>query len=481
MALIQERLNTETAVLEKRYKDVQLYNPSHGYDIGQKLAFSAFDYALGTVVESREGINPDYGTFTVLSVEFEDHPGKKREFAADFSIPHSLSETETSGTASLTTASDLTAEEIFQLNREAFVHTLEALLNRSPSLIRLAETWFPRDLVIELNIGHLNLAEAVLELAGGEPLGAKDILSQIGGLGDAPPELQVFSLDYALNQDDRFDEVGPAGQVMWYLTRLEPPEVLSVPAMLQYTPIDYDRSVLTPEMLALETEIGDELSPLDEVFVDQADITLTYPHRRLGTLPLNFKTRSVFPTANQASRIRVTLVDGQDDEEFPGWVVQQGGYVFGLDTFYQKHHLPIGAHVTVRRGQQPNTVIVDYTAHRPRTEWIRLITPHQERVRFENHKRAIGAEYDELMILGADDLAAVDALYQSKPYQSLTATLKAFIPELARLSPQATVHAKTLYSAVNVVRRWPPGPILATLIANPDFEDVGGHYWRLAK
>ena len=51
----------------------------------------------------------------------------------------------------------------------------------------------------------------------------------------------------------------------------------------------------------------------------------------------------------------------------------------------------------------------------------------------------------------------------------------------ARFSPQGAVHAKTIYSAVNVLRRVPPGPILATLASNPDFEYVGNHYWKLSE
>jgi hypothetical protein len=106
---------------------------------------------------------------------------------------------------------------------------------------------------------------------------------------------------------------------------------------------------------------------------------------------------------------------------------------------------------------------------------------HNQRLQFENHKRSIGAEYDDLMILGADDLKAVDALWMSttQPRKALPDLLQDLLSELARLTPQHTVHAKTLYSAVNVLRRCPPGPIFAALVAQPGFEHVGGPYWRL--
>ena len=45
--------------------------------------------------------------------------------------------------------------------------------------------------------------------------------------------LQIFSLNYALFNDERFDEVGPAGEVLWFLNRLEPAEVISTPAVVE--------------------------------------------------------------------------------------------------------------------------------------------------------------------------------------------------------------------------------------------------------
>lgn len=165
------------------------------------------------------------------------------------------------------------------------------------------------------------------------------------------------------------------------------------------------------------------------------------------------------------------------------WVVREHQYVYGLADFYRQHALPVGAYITVKRTDDPSRVVVTFASHRPRTEWIRLAVADSDgRLRFENHKRAIGAEYDELMILGADDLAAVDALWipTDRARRPLAELMRDLMSELARLTPQHTVHVTTLYSAVNVVRRCPPGPIFATLVAHPDFEHVGGPYWRLS-
>ena len=57
-------------------------------------------------------------------------------------------------------------------------------------------------------------------------------------------------------------------------------------------------------------------------------------------------------------------------------------------------------------------------------------------------------------------------------------TMVRLFPELAKLSPQTTVHSKTVYSAVNVVRRCPPGPVFAELVRQPCFVSMGENYWR---
>jgi hypothetical protein len=53
-------------------------------------------------------------------------------------------------------------------------------------------------------------------------------------------------------------------------------------------------------------------------------------------------------------------------------------------------------------------------------------------------------------------------------------------PELLKLNPQGTVHAKSVYSAVNVVRRTPPGPLLHALISNRRFRDMGNGLFALS-
>lgn len=488
-ALIENRIQQEIAELEARYKDVQPYTPAGHFPTGTKVIFPAVNFEVAKVVSTRPGKNTsNYGDFTAITVQFENDKLNKqplREFASDLKTPHALSEESQGAESSFLPTESPSADEILAANGKEIIAALDRKLNAADDLVLLTGKWFPRALLVDVNIGHINLAEAVLDLAEGVPLSTETILEEIGGLENAPQELQVFSMNYALNNDSRFDEVGPSGEILWSLTRLEPKEVLHIPPMLAYSAIDYDPELLDANLRALEQEICDELSdipdmPLDDP-LDEVTVTLIYPHRRMGTFPLNAKTRPIFPTARSTPRVWVTVVDDEDGEEFPCWVVRNSRYVHGLAPYYRKHRLPIGAYVNVFREDEPGKVAVSYNGHRPRTEWIRLITSQNNQIAFENHRRAIGAEYDDLMILGADELAMVDGFFQTAQQQkkALSSILKTIIPALGRLTPQGTAHAKTIYSAVNIIRRCPPGPIFATLIANPDFQTVGDHYWKL--
>jgi hypothetical protein len=332
-----------------------------------------------------------------------------------------------------------------------------------------------------VNIGHLNLAEAVLDMAGGGPLPTEALLTEVGLPSNVNPRLQAFSLNYALQEDARFDEVGPAGQVMWYLHRVEPPEVVEPPIRLANAAPDYDRSVLTPVLLDLEREIDDEFSPHpdDAAPVEEVQITLNFPHRRSGTLPLSWRLKPLFPTALVSPRVRFSLIDADTGEAMPGWVVRQGQYVYGLDEWYKQHDLLAGGQLTVRRGAQPGEVIVRALKRRPTREWVRTaIAGPDGRLAFSMQKRLIGVDNDEQMIVAYDNAAVVDEVWQRSqlgPFQRLVADI---FRALAKLNPQSAVHAKTLYAAVNVARRSPPGPIFAELATRPYYALVGDAYWR---
>ncbi|MDZ4763689.1 MAG: hypothetical protein SGI73_03995 [Chloroflexota bacterium] len=487
LALIDRRLQSEQTALLDRFKNVRIYAPAHSYDAGQRLMFTTLDNRIGTVLSTRAGESQMYGAFTVIQVEFENSSDTPREFASALIGEHVLNERlqDAPDAGIVLPGMELpSAQAIFDAHRHEWIERMNDALTASDDLVSVAGKWFPRSLMLDVNEGHLNLTEAVLDLADGQPMLTSEILRDVGGVGKADTSLQEFCLNDALNRDSRFDEVGPVDTVMWYLRRLEPPEVQTTPPMLTYTPIDYDPTLLTPEMEILEREIDDEWSSIDfqsSGEIDSATILLIYPHRRVGTLPLNHAMQNIFPTARRTPRVYVTLIDGQDGEEFTGWVVRQDRYVYGLNKLYRKHSVPVGAKMLARRSDEPGKIIVNVQSNRKRTEYVRLIVPKEGQITFEEQKRSLSAEYDDQIIVGADDIAAVDALFQatSQGRKTMTTLLRTLLAELVRASPQGAVHAKTLYSAYNILRRCPPGPIFAALMTGMDFEHVGNHYWKL--
>lgn len=474
--IIRKKLSSAKTAHEDRFRKAKAYNPAESYANGERLMFSRMDFAVGTVTGKRTGTNSVYGTYDVITVTFENGGGIK-EFATNLTADHAL-KADPSGASSVV-VENLKVEDILGVaSIEVTTRMLESLRGNK-DLKQVAGFWFPKDLVIAVDIGALHLAEAILDMMGGGPMTTREILEQIGSLGDAAPALQDFSLNLAMSQDRRFNEVGPAGKILWYLDRMFPESVRKMPQWLNYRPIEYDDNSFTDDMLDLETELDDEYTEIDvQGKPSKVTTRIIYPHRRVGSIPLNAKTRAIFPTA-RTPIIHVTLIDATDNHRFVGWVVHQHQYVYGLFDYFSKHHLPVGALLTVRRGEIEGEFVLSFQAHKARVEYIPIFNPSTDQIGFENRKRSIGAEFDPLLILGVDDLVAIDQLARSYANKTLVTIMKILLTELGKLSPQGTVHLSTLYSAINVIRRCPPGPIMAILQANADFDDVGNHYWRL--
>ena len=354
-------------------------------------------------------------------------------------------------------------------------------------LVRIAGRWFPRALLIDVNVGHLNLAEAVLDMSGGEPLPASALLKDVALPEGVNPKLAEFSLNYALQDDKRFDEVGPAGQVLWCLYRLEPEAVREISPYLRYNDIEHDRGLLNPQMIALEKQIDDELSMFDDsVTSNSKDVTvsLIYPHLRAGTLPLSPRVRSFFPTAYESPRVRFTLVDGKTKQKMPGRVALEHGYVYGLRDWYKSHDLMPGSLINIRRGENPGEVIVEAKTTRANKDWVRtVIVGADGGIVFAMLKQSISAEFNDRMVFAIPSLEAVDQLWsqgqgQKRPFEQLVVSM---IRELSKLTPQGHVHAQELYSAVNIVRRVPPAPLFVMLASNPEIAHVGDLHFRLSE
>jgi len=477
--LVAERIRREREALTARQRGgSRVYLPAETYKVGESLIFPTLDWQKGNVTRVRPGKNPEVGSFEVIEVEFSD--GQKREFAAGLA-EHALNhppEVEVDDEL-------LIPEKVLERYGAALEAALLNGLQQDQTLVRIAGRWFPRSLLVDVNVGHLNLAEAVLDEKKGGPLPTAALIEQVELPAGVNPKLLEFSMNYALQEDERFDEVGPAGEVLWFLRRLEPLDVQQIPPSLRYIEIPYDRSVLTKEMLALEASLGDELSVEVKVPSPGPEVTiaLSYPHWRAGTLPISARTRSLFPTAYESPRVRFTLVDAHSKDEMPGWVVRQHGYVAGVGALYQKYGAMPGSLITLRRGPKPGQVVVEVRTRRPLRDWVRTVLVGSDGgIVFATLKQNLTTEFNERMIIVVPDVNGVDAATeqitkQHLPFEKLVGNM---MQELSKLNVQGHVHALELYSALNVIRRCPPGPLLAFLAQTSGYKHVGDLHYRIA-
>ncbi len=476
-ALVNERIRLEKVALEKqRTSGGDIYLPAKTYQANQDLVFPAFGWQHAQVIGLRAGQNPDLGEFQVIQVQFDNKETK--EFAANLpdhllNRPQELSIDDTS----------LDANAVLSIYGDKLLEVINSELTKNQEFVRIAGKWFPRALLIDINVGHLNLVEAILDMAGGGPSPTQPLLEQIGLAANANSKLVEFSLDHALQEDPRFDEVGPAGEVVWFLNRLEPESVLQVPAYLRYQEIEYDPSLLTEQMRELERKLDDELSPSSGKYPAAAEVQLTliYPHWRAGTLPLTARINHLFPTAYEAPRIRFQLVDGETGQKFPGWVVRNNRYVYGLQDWYKNHGITPGSLIHIRHGKNPGEVIVQCDSQRGAREWMRTVLVGSDGgIVFAMLKQIITAGYDERTAIAIPDPEGLDVAWRQiqkdrVPFERIVVNT---VRDLARLNPQSHVHASELYAAVNIIRRCPPGPIFALLASRPWFIHVGDLHYR---
>src|ERR671924_1220391 len=271
---IDERIRAERqAMQQRRQAGGKTYLPKESYQVGDELIFPALNWKHGKVTAVRAGTNPEIGPFDVLTVDMGN--GAERLFASNLPNHPLNDEPDT------VEEEGFNAEEILRIHGTALEKKIVAAFQSDEDLVRIAGRWFPRALLVDVNIGHLNLAEAVLDMAGGEPLPTSALLKDVAMPDGINPKLAEFSLNLALQEDGRFDEVGPAGEVLWFLRRLEPEEVREVPLYLGYSPIEYDREALTPQMLQLEAQLDDELSEFQAApneAIKEVTVSLIFPH-----------------------------------------------------------------------------------------------------------------------------------------------------------------------------------------------------------
>jgi len=475
-ASITERISREIHSLQSTQKSRgQVFLPKESYMVGQQLLFPALNWQQGTVTAVRDGVNPEIPNFQVIQVAME--AGDSRQFASGLA-DHALNQPVELDLDD----PNLKADNVIDNYGRRLEESLTSLLEQSPDLVQIAGSWFPRALLVDVNIGYMNLAEALLDMEGGGPLPTTAILEQIELPTDTNLKLTEFSLNLALQEDGRFDEVGPYNEVLWYLRRLEPESVQNIPVQLRYrqpsTPVVVDEA-MQKAVAGIADELSSEYDPYQKN--ETAEITLIYPHWRAGTLPLSSQVSGIFPTAIESPRVQLTMVDGNTNESFSAWVVRQERYVYGLGDWYNKHGVMPGSIIRIRKGPQPGEVTVMIEKKRQSREWVRTaLVGADGGLVFALLKQIVSTSLDDRMAIAIPDSAGIDRLWEANDRKTtLENIIKNVMNELAKLSPQGHVHAHELYAAVNLIRRCPPTVILDILLSNSWATHLGDLYFRM--
>ena len=331
------------------------------------------------------------------------------------------------------------------------------------------------------NGGYLNLIEAILEEANGGPLTTKDLMQQIELNTIDNQKLAEFSLNLAMQEDERYDEVGPSGEVLWYLHSMEPEDVKKVPLFLQYKEIPVNNLEVKKYLDLFEGTIADELEANEPKNSNPSvTISLLYPHWRAGTLPLSNTIAHVFPTALESPRVRFSFRDEDTDEVFNGWVVRKQGYVYGLHDWFEKKGLIPGSLITVQKTSKLGEILIRSEKSRQNKEWIKTVLVGADKgIVFAMLKHPIEASFNERMSIAVPDVEALDTVWKEREKFNPEKIFLQIGRELAKLNPQGHIHAQEMYAAVNVIFRCPPSPVLNFLLTSPAIQHLGDLYFHL--
>jgi hypothetical protein len=112
-------------------------------------------------------------------------------------------------------------------------------------------------------------------------------------------------------------------------------------------------------------------------------------------------------------------------------------------------------------------------------EWVHVAADQDGELAFRLQKRPIAYEYDALCAFDEQKRSELDALWareaeRDRPFEEL---VRRVFVDLIKLSSNGMIHSKTVYGAVNFVRRCPPGRVFATLFRLPEFVTAGDGYW----
>lgn len=478
--LIENRIKKyKKSGAEEPKKDDHYYRPSKTYAVGDEIEFPLQNGLRGIVESVRDGINPALGNFTVITVAFDD--GSKKDYASGLES-HKLNKYDYDNPDQ----NLLDPKYVSRKYGRRIAKNIAAVLSENDDLVRIGNFWFPQALLTDVNPGYLNLAEAVLEMAEGQPMHTEEILEQLEYPMDSNPELTVFSFNYAMQNDERFGEVGPANVVLWTLKEMQPEDVRKTPMTLKFN----------EDLRSFGTEaIGDNISfsgIQDELEEEQlieptesADsfrVTLSYPHWKAGTVPLIGSLQSIFPTANETDSVVFNFRDKKTGETFIGWVILSKNYVCGLKPWYRANGIIPGSIFRINRTDDPGVIELELIPPRSSKDWILSFNlDAKNHFSFVTNQHKVTTEFDERMAIYVENSPNLDTFWETnnRKEANITRQLELVFKELAKDNPQGIIHFNEIYAAMNMLRRIPPRLLYSILLTEDSIQRIDEMYFKL--
>ncbi len=476
--VILRRVQQEREAVARQAASGAVYQPKGNFEVGQNLTFSALEFVPGRVVAVREGHNPKYGSFGVIQVAFAD--GTEREYASRLDIPHPLNrpaeELLGGGDPEISDADIVAAYE------SSVSEALERALRKREEFVPFSEQWFLRELLPEMGVGHLNLAEAVIDTAG-HPMTALDIVHELG-LAAVSENAQLFALNSALAQDPRFDNISRTDDPVWYLKALEPQALRQPPAILGNGLRALGAEFLGVTLLDVVDDIGDELDDLQSVIVRERanyDFELVFPHLAFGTMPASQQFVSRLPLSG-SKYVRIELVDGGSGKRYEAWVVPDRHYVCGLQDWYKAADAAVGTQVAVRTTDDAMVFTIATTHGKERrTEFVRtaVVAKDELDIQLPTRRSQVREGIDANMHIGVPDREALVRFMElpKNAEMPIGMLVRLAFNRVSGLTGTGEVHAKTVYSVANLIRRTGAVPVFAELTRQACFDPVGEGKW----
>lgn len=413
LRLMEKRVRREEAVWEDRRAKGLIYQPREAYAKGDRLVLSALGDAVGTVVGVRSGRNPEYGSFDVIQVRLEEQE-QTREFASNLSYPHALN------FVALEEDEDWEVDDTVALGQRLYERygtyvapVLLAKMRESPEFVNFAEEWFLREFLLPIEEGHLNLAEAVLDLAGG--LSAVEEIARVLDLpGESSRAVQTFSLNYALLTDEegRFEFAGTKERTEWRLPRLAERKAVR----FEKSPKDISLDHVLDEVVEI---VGDGAA-VGEVggLVERWSHVLTFYDWHWGHLPYNRGASELFvrPLFHDQRSTRLQFLFPDSGEVFPVVLYYPRGRELGwlgsreLREFFGARELVPGATILIESTATSDSEGLYQINYYPASATRLEMLDYEESGQPVFRRMSVRCEVDEQMSLPRSRFTALETL-----------------------------------------------------------------------